>query len=98
MSLQATTKYATTNRSLVLGYLFPICPLNSPSNSHLKLPASVKEVLHSYFDLFEVLIGLPPSRSHDHHIQIKEGVTPVYSRPYRYPQIQKKNQIEKHIT
>lgn len=40
--------------------------------------------------------GLPPIRSHDHLITLKEGTLPVCARPYRYPLYQK-GKIEKIV-
>jgi hypothetical protein len=40
--------------------------------------------------------GLPPTRSHDHRILLKEDSTPVCVRPYRYPYFQK-IEIEKIV-
>lgn len=41
-----------------------------------------------YEAVFLPLVGLPPSRSHDHIIELKEGAGPINVRPYRYPQFQ----------
>lgn len=46
--------------------------------------------------MFEVPVGLPPSRNHEHTITLKDGSDPISVRPYRYPQIQK-SEIEKLI-
>lgn len=46
-------------------------------------------ILQAYQDLLEVPTELPPSRLHDHKITLKEGVSPINIRPYRYPAIQK---------
>ena len=46
--------------------------------------------------MFSVHNGLPPSRSHDHAIVLKEGVSPISVRPYRYPQVQK-DEIERLV-
>jgi hypothetical protein len=46
--------------------------------------------------VFEEPKGLPPIRSHDHIILLKEDATPVCVRPYRYPYFQK-TEIEKII-
>ncbi|XP_074377189.1 uncharacterized protein LOC141718709 [Apium graveolens] len=40
--------------------------------------------------------GLPPSRTHEHSIVLKEGSDPVNVRPYHYPQVQK-DEIENLI-
>jgi hypothetical protein len=44
--------------------------------------------------VFEEPKGLPPIRSHDHQIVLKEGSQPISVRPYRYPHF-RKGKIEK---
>ena len=39
--------------------------------------------------MFEVAKGLPPIRGHEHQIVLKDGIPPVYERPYKYPYFQK---------
>ncbi|XP_075103126.1 uncharacterized protein LOC142177943 [Nicotiana tabacum] len=51
-------------------------------------------ILQRYNDLFEEPTQLPPSRSHDHKITLKEGVSPHQHQAYKYPNIHK-NEIEK---
>lgn len=51
-------------------------------------------ILQTYQDLFATPIDLPPSRSHDHKIILKEGTSLINIRPYRYPTIQK-DEIER---
>ena len=46
-------------------------------------------LLQQYEKLFEEPIGLPPKRSHDHHIRLQEESQVVKIRPYRYPAVQK---------
>lgn len=41
-------------------------------------------------------MGIPPSRSQDHSIVLKEGTSPISVRPYKYPYYQK-TEIEKLI-
>lgn len=41
-------------------------------------------MLKKYHRVFEVPQGLPPPRSQDHQISLKEGYKPVNVRPYRY--------------
>uniref|UniRef100_A0A803PBL9 RNA-directed DNA polymerase n=1 Tax=Cannabis sativa TaxID=3483 RepID=A0A803PBL9_CANSA len=54
-----------------------------------QIPAIVEEVLHKYDSVFHMPPGLPPERSCEHCIVLKEGVEPISVRPYRYAQIQK---------
>jgi hypothetical protein len=55
------------------------------------------DLLNLYSELFNEPQGLPPNRSHDHTIQLKEGAGPIKVRSYRYPHYQK-NEIEKMVT
>lgn len=54
------------------------------------IPDGVRGLLHQYQDLFEEPKGLPPTRTHDHLIPLKEGSSPVSSNPYRCPYVHKK--------
>jgi len=47
------------------------------------------QLLQAYADIFEEPKTLPPHRSHDHRIILKEGTSPINVRPYRYPALQK---------
>ena len=66
----------------------------------LQIPDNVKPnlalLLHSYKDVFSVLQGLPPNRTHDHSIPLIRDAKPVKVRPYRYPHSQKE-QIENMV-
>jgi len=59
----------------------------------LTLPNDLKPelafLLHNYISVFSTPSGLPPTRSHVHHIPLREGSNPVKVRPYRYPHSQK---------
>lgn len=46
-------------------------------------------MLNKYEDLFEVPKELLPPRQCDHKIILKEGISPVNIRLYRYPVVQK---------
>ncbi|KAL5723327.1 hypothetical protein ACHQM5_006738 [Ranunculus cassubicifolius] len=59
-------------------------------------PAPIQHVLSEYTEVFSDPDSLPPKRLHDHEIVLKEGCSPVYIRPYRYPQVQK-DEIEKQV-
>ena len=54
-----------------------------------QLPALIVEVLDTFKDVFELPKGLPPKRSCDHRIILKEGASPPNIRPYRMPHTQK---------
>ncbi|PKA66820.1 putative mitochondrial protein [Apostasia shenzhenica] len=49
----------------------------------------LNSLLTEYAEIFSELIGLPPSRDHDHRIILQEGTNPISVRPYRYPALQK---------
>lgn len=47
------------------------------------------ELLLEFDSLFDDPTGLPPERSHDHHIHLHTDTTAMLVRPYRYPALQK---------
>lgn len=52
-------------------------------------PAIIKQLLHRFSQILAELGGLPPERSIDHAIILKEGAELVNVRPYRYLHLQK---------
>ena len=56
----------------------------------------LNQLLHNYEEVFKEMNTLPPVRSHDHKIVLKDGIDPVSVRPYRYPFFQK-NAIEELV-
>ena len=60
------------------------------------VPQHVEEVLQKFPEVFQEPKGLPPKRSHDHKIPLKEKAKPPNSRPYRVPHMQK-NELERQI-
>lgn len=63
---------------------------SSPSSDDLsKLPVEIQSILQSFPDLFLKPKELPPSRPHDHHINLIPNSEPVNVKPYRYPHHQK---------
>ena len=60
------------------------------------LPAEVADLLQEFAQVFDIPIGIPPLKGHEHHITLKEGAQPICQRPYRYPFYQK-NGIEKIV-
>ncbi|XP_027174452.1 uncharacterized protein LOC113774084 [Coffea eugenioides] len=61
-----------------------------------QIPTEMRELLVQFESIFDEPQGMPPVRSHDHAIQIKEGATPFKNRPYRCPYVQKA-EIEKLV-
>ncbi|KZV39307.1 peroxidase 64 [Dorcoceras hygrometricum] len=57
----------------------------------------LEELLKQYKELFDVPRTLPPTRTQDHAIRLKEGHGPVQVRPYRYAHHQK-DEIEKMVS
>ena len=60
------------------------------------IPADLKSLFDGYYDVFQPLTYLPPTRNQDHAITLKEGTDPINVRPYRYPHSQM-NEIERLV-
>ena len=56
----------------------------------------MERVLQEFENVFKEPQGLPPERSHDHSITLKEGSKPFQIKPYRCPYVQK-TEIEKLV-
>ncbi|KAL4569364.1 hypothetical protein LXL04_025000 [Taraxacum kok-saghyz] len=50
---------------------------------------TITKLISQYSQLFEPPHGLPPHRSHDHHIPLLSNSNPINVKPYRYPHFQK---------
>ena len=50
-----------------------------------QIPSVLHSVLQGFKHVFDMPSGLPPKRTHDHAIVLKEGTEPISLRPYRYP-------------
>ncbi|GKA25418.1 putative mitochondrial protein [Tanacetum coccineum] len=59
-------------------------------------PKGLQTLLADYNDVFVIPKELPPVRSHDHRISLKEGFPTINIRPYRYLATQK-NDIESMV-
>ncbi|KAL3533589.1 hypothetical protein ACH5RR_007110 [Cinchona calisaya] len=70
------------------GIAAQLCFATVTKPSHKKIPVEVQEVLKEFQDVFQEPKGLPPRRSHDHQIRLKEGAQPFKVRPYRCPFVQ----------
>lgn len=57
---------------------------------------AIQKVLNEFEMIFHLHDSLPPKRSRQHSICLKEGTTPISVQPYNYPQIQK-DEIERLV-
>ena len=62
----------------------------------LTVEESVSMVLKKFEDVFTWLDQLPPKRSIEHHIHLKQGTEPVNVRSYRYV-FQQKAEVKKLV-
>ncbi|KAM0043609.1 putative nucleotidyltransferase, Ribonuclease H [Helianthus debilis subsp. tardiflorus] len=76
---------------IVMGSSFP--PI-SPALSNQE-QTSLQTLLQQFDEIFQPPSSLPPSRSHDHSIQLSRS-DPICVRPYRYPHTQK-TEIERQV-
>lgn len=76
------------------GVMAQVCSLQAMTTNEVH--PDLNKVLQTFDDVFCTTPGLPPARSHDHHIPLKAGTQPPSVKPYRYPYIQK-NEIEKIV-
>ncbi|XP_023638085.1 uncharacterized protein K02A2.6-like [Capsella rubella] len=61
------------------------------------IPDDLKALVREYDELFKQPTQLPPHRTIEHRIALKEGTDPVNVRPYRYAHFQK-NEIERQVS
>ena len=79
------------------GYLLSYqAPLIIDAEEANPLNPNLAAVLEEFDDLFKEPTNLPPKRTCDHAINLKEGVSIPNIRPYRYP-FYRKNEIEKFV-
>ncbi|KAJ9536073.1 hypothetical protein OSB04_un000758 [Centaurea solstitialis] len=77
------------------GYLVHI-QANEEVLTQAEAPVQVKAVLEAFSDVFKMPVGLPPIRSQNHAITLKDGTPPISVRPYRYLHAQK-DEIERLV-
>ena len=53
------------------------------------VPEELNNVVEQFTTVFHMPNELPPVRSKQHHVVLKEGTNPISVRPYLYPQVQK---------
>ncbi|GJZ29099.1 retrotransposon-related protein [Tanacetum coccineum] len=70
--------------------VYPTTTLHMITTEESKeVPEVISKLLDNYTDVFAIPTTLPPIRSCDHQIPLKEGTIPINSRPYRHPPTQK---------
>ena len=68
----------------------PECSVNTIEvEQQDNIPGIIQELLNKYEHLFKEPTTLPPHRTHDHRIPLKEGTGAVNVRPYRHSSLQK---------
>lgn len=92
ISGKALHKLFTKAKDGVMGYIFF---LTAKEGEVLPVPA-VQAIIKKHQKMFEEPKGLPPIRTQDHKIPLKDGSQPVNLRPYRIPYIQKA-EVEKQV-
>jgi len=77
------------------GYVVDLVQEKEEASPH-PVPSEVVRVLELSAEVFQELAELPPSRKQDYTIHLKEGVSILNLRPYKYSHYQK-NEIEKLV-
>ena len=83
-------------RKQAYGIMAQLSAVQEEVQANATTPPEVEKVLQDFEEVFKEPQGLPPERSHDHSITLKEGSKPFQIRPYRCPYIQK-TEIEKLV-
>jgi hypothetical protein len=82
-------------RSSNKGVLLQLLGEESHVTSDIDNPV-FEDLLTEFGGIFEEPTGLPPRRTHDHRILLKDNTKPICVRPYRYPYYQNM-EIEKIV-
>ena len=71
-------------------FMVQLWPMRVDIMDSRDIPTEVQQVLDSFSTIFQPLQGLPPNRTHDHAIPLKEGVNIPNIRSYHYPHYENK--------
>lgn len=80
----------------VTSFLLQLNIQENKTTSFPPVPTPVESLLKAFSGVFELPKGLPPPRSHEHAITLRDDTAPISVRPYRYPHIQK-DEIERLV-
>ncbi|XP_057747483.1 uncharacterized protein LOC130966679 [Arachis stenosperma] len=78
------------------GFLVTPVFIADSTEAQLSVSSATLAILQQFKDVFQSSYSLPPQRTHDHAIVLKDSVEIPNIRPYRYPHYQKA-EIEKII-
>lgn len=78
------------------GILVELNQLEGLGEEKSDVPPFLHQILADYAEVFDMPMGLPPIRGHEHSIVLKDDSQPISVRPYRYPHAQK-DEIERLI-
>jgi hypothetical protein len=67
------------------GFWVELNNLESKSAANEVADPRIQQLLQRFSQIFELPKGLPPSRGHEHAIELKNGTMPENVRPFRYP-------------
>ncbi|XP_019439555.1 PREDICTED: uncharacterized protein LOC109345178 [Lupinus angustifolius] len=77
-------------------YYVEFCMMSMMCSVELNIPGSIQPLIQNFEDIFQDPKGLPPQRSCDHAIVLKNGAEIPNIRPYRHPHSYKE-EIEKFV-
>jgi hypothetical protein len=92
LSVEEGSKFLrSSNKGVLLQVLGEESPVTSDIDNLV-----FEDLLTEFGGIFEEPTGLPPRRTHDHTILLKDNTKPICVRPYRYLYY-KKTEIEKIV-
>ncbi|XP_071687165.1 uncharacterized protein [Rutidosis leptorrhynchoides] len=80
------SQQAHLNAMYLCVYPTTLCSMDIDVQKEEKQSEGLTILLNEFNDIFEVPTSLPPKRTFDHRIPLKEGTQPLNIRPYRHPQ------------
>ncbi|XP_027083512.2 uncharacterized protein [Coffea arabica] len=90
------SKLAKWRKKQTYGISAQLCVMEEGEEDTEVIPAEMRSLLDQFKGVFAEPQGMPPRRSHDHSIPLKQGAIPFQVRPYRCPYVQK-TEIERLV-
>ncbi|GKD11864.1 putative mitochondrial protein, partial [Tanacetum coccineum] len=79
----------TAKLSFMVLCVYPVAELSMINVQGVAQDHVITHLIDEYADVLVVPTSLPPKRSYDHKIVLKEGSMPINVRPYKHPPTQK---------